>query len=103
MGLDSSHTNFYFVKEVVFACLKQHGQGHVCRVYERKVIKPLYIVPDRFSSSLDRREELVHGNLGVILIESREKFGFQVNLKIDGAIGKAPEPIKGYPFEGADE
>jgi len=29
--------------------------------------------------------------------------GFQVNPRVDGAVGKASEPIKGYLLEGADE
>ena len=85
------------------ACLEQHRQRHACRVHERKVAEPLYIIPDRFSSFLDLREELVQGNLSVILVESREESGFQINPIIDGDAWKASEPVKGYPLEGADE
>jgi len=48
-------------------------------------------------------EELVHGYLDVVLVESRKKSGFQVNSRIDRAIGKAPKPIKGHPLKGIDE
>jgi len=58
----------------------------------------LYIVLDIFSSSLDSREELVHGNLSVILIELREESGFQVNLRIDGAAWKASNKSKATPL-----
>jgi len=73
------------------------------RAHKRKVVEPLNVFPHRFSSFLDRRDELVHSHLGVILIESREEPGFQVNPKIDGAAGQAPGPIKGYPLKGANE
>jgi len=66
-------------------------------------VEPLNVLPYGFSSFLDCREKLVHGHLSVILVDFREKLGFQVNPKIDGAVGKAPEPIKGYPLKGADE
>ena len=49
------------------------------------------------------QQELVHGHIDVIFIESREKSSFQVNSRIDRAAGQAPEPIKGYPFKGVDE
>jgi len=65
-------------------------------VYERTVTKPLFLVVDRFSFSLDRREEPVHDNLGVILVESREEPGFKVNPRIYGTAWKASEPVKGY-------
>jgi len=55
------------------------------------------------SESLDHQEELDHSHLGVIFIESKKKLGFQVYPRIDGAIWKAHEPVKGYPLEGADE
>ena len=58
VGLDDHHSNFHLVEEVMPACLEQHGQRHTCRTHEKKVVEPLYIVPDIFSSSLDRQEEL---------------------------------------------
>ena len=66
-------------------------------------MESLNVFPYRFSSFLDRREELVHSHLDVILIESREELDFQVNPIIDGAAGQAPEQIKGYPLKDADE
>jgi len=47
---------------------------------------------------VDLLEEFAYGHLGIILIESREKPGFQVNPRIDGAAGQTPEPIKGHPL-----
>jgi len=69
----------------------------------REVAEPLNVFSPRFSSFLDRREELVDGYLGVILVESREERGFQVNPRIDGAVWQAPEPVKGYPLKSIDE
>jgi len=66
-------------------------------------VEPLSAVPDRFFSLLDYREEFVHGNLGIILVKSEEKPGFQVNSRINRAIKEAPEPVKGYPLENANE
>ena len=40
----------------------------------------------------------MHSHLGVILVESEEESGFQVELGIDGVRGETPEPIKGYPL-----
>jgi len=64
-------------------------------------VKSLNVFPHGFSSFLDRREEFIHNHLGIILIESREEP--EVNPKINGATGQAPELIKGYPFKGVDE
>jgi len=61
-------------------------------------VEPLNVFPYRFSSFLDRREEFVYGYLRVILVELREEPYFQVNPRIDGAVGKASKPIKGYPL-----
>jgi len=80
-----------------------NGQWHASGAHEREVVKSLNVFSHILSSFLDRQEELVYGHLGVILIESREKPGFQVNPRIDGATGQAPELIKGYPLKGADE
>ena len=66
-------------------------------------MEPLSAVPDRLFSLLDYREEFVHGNLGIILVKSEEKPGFQVNSRINRAIKEAPEPVKGYPLENANE
>ena len=71
--------------------------------YERKVAESLYVIPHKFSSFLDCRKECVHGHLSIILVESREKSGFQVEPRIDGVRGETLEPIKGYPLEGANE
>ena len=60
------------------------------------------IISYRFFSLLDRRE-FSHGHLDIILVESGEELIFQVNPRINGAIKKTPEPVKGYPFEGVDE
>ena len=96
MGFDSSHTNFYSVKKVVSACLRQHRHGHARGAHEGEIAEPLNVFPRGFSAFLNRREELIHGHLGVILVKSRKESGFQINLRIDGALGKAPELIKGY-------
>ena len=98
MGFDSSHTNFHSVEEVVTACLKQHEQRHTYEANEREIVDPLNVFSYGFSSFLNRREELVHSHLNVILIESRKKLGFQVNLRIDGAIWKAPKLVKASPL-----
>ena len=74
-----------------------------CGADKREIAEPLNIFMYRFSSFLDRREELVYDHLGVILIKSSEKSCFQVNPRINGAGGKAPKPIKGYPLKGTDE
>jgi len=66
-------------------------------------VKPLNVFQYGFSSFLDRRKKLVHGHFGVILVKLREEPGFQVNPGIDGAVGKAPEPIKGYPLKSSNE
>jgi len=79
------------------------GKGMPVGAYKREVAEPLNIIPYRFSFFLDRREELVHGHLEIILIESRNKLDFQVHPRIDGVTWKTPEPVKGYPHEGADE
>jgi len=101
MSFDSSLTNFHSVEKFVLSRLKQHGQGHACEEHEREIADlSMY---SRTNSPPFWREELVHGHLGVILVESREKPCFQVNPRIDGAIGKAYKPIKGYPFKGIDE
>ena len=76
MCIDSTLSNFHLMEKVMSAYLEQHGQRHAYRAYERKIVEPLYIVSDRLSSFQYRREELVHGNLSVILIESREKSAF---------------------------
>jgi len=55
------------------------------------------------SSFLDNREEFVHGYFSDILVETREEPDFQVNPRVNGAVRKTPEPVKGYPLEGADE
>jgi len=86
MGFDNSHMNFHSVKEVMPTSLKQYGQEHVCGAHEREVSKALNVFPHRFSSFLDRQEEFIHGHLGVILVESREELGFQVNPEVDGAV-----------------
>ena len=83
--------------------LEQHGQRHAYRAHEKKIAKALNVVPYRFSSFLNRLEELVHGHLSVILIESRKEPGFQVHPRIDEVTWKASEPVKGYLLDGADE
>ena len=45
----------------------------------------------------------VHGHLGVILMESKEKSGFQVNPRIDGVRRETPKLVKSYTLESADE
>ena len=65
--------------------------------------EPLSVLSHGFSSFLNRREELVHGHLGVILVESREESGFQVNTRINGVRRKAPKPAKNYLLESSDE
>ena len=50
-----------------------------------------------------RREELVHGHLDVVLVESREEQSFQVNPRINGVRRETPKLVKGYPFENVDE
>ena len=101
--LNGSHTNFYLVEEVVPTCLKQHRQGHACGAHEREIAKLLNVFLHRFSSFLDYREKLIHGHLSVILVKSRKEPGFQVDPRIDRAVGKAYEPVKGYSFKSADE
>jgi len=71
--------------------------------HKRKTAESLNVFPHGFSSFLDRREELVHGHLSIILVESREEPSFQVNRRIDRAAGQTPEPIKGYSLKGAGE
>jgi len=71
--------------------------------HERKVAESLYVILYRFSSFLNCRKECVHGHLGIVLIELGEESGFQVEPGIDGVRGETPEPIKGYPLEGANE
>jgi len=78
-------------------------QRHACKAHKRKVAKPLYVIPYRFSSFLECRKECVHGHLGIILVESGKESGFQVDPGIDGVRGETPEPIKGYPLKGANE
>jgi len=72
--------------------------GHI-----REIAEPLDVFLHGFSSFLNHREKLIHGHLGVILVKSRKNLGFQVNPRIDGADGKAPEPIKGHSLKGANE
>ena len=103
MAFDGYHTNFFSIEKVALTCLKQRGQGHASKAYEREVAKPLNILPYGFSSFLNYREAFIHGCLRVILIESRNKSDFQVNLRINEAIRKALKLIKGYPLKGADE
>ena len=69
----------------------------------RERLRSLYVIPYKVSSFLDCRKECVHGHLGIILIESGEESGFQVESGIDGVRGETPKPIKGYPLEGANE
>jgi len=69
----------------------------------REIAEFLNVFSHGFSSFLDCREELIHGHLSVILVESRKELSFWVNSKIDGAVGKASELIKGYPLKGTDE
>ena len=64
-----------------------------------EIVEPLNVFSYEFSSFLDHQEELVHSHLVVILIESREEPGFQVNSRIDGAVGNASKPIKDYLFK----
>ena len=71
----------------MLACVKQHGQWLASGAYEREIVEALNVFPHEFSSFLDRREELIHSYLNVILVESREKLSFQVNPRIDGAAG----------------
>ena len=66
-------------------------------------MKPLYIVPYGLPSFLDSKKEFVHGHLGIIFIKSGEELGFQVESFFAGVRGETPEPIKGYPLEGANE
>ena len=61
-------------------------------------MKPIYVIPYRFSSLLDRQEKFVHGNFGLILVELREEPSFQVNLGINGVIRKTPELVKATPL-----
>jgi len=103
VGFDGSHANFYLVEKVMLTCLKQHRQWHTCRAHERKVVESLYAIPYKFSSFLDRRKEFAHGHLGIILVESGEESGFQVEPRIDRVRRETPEPIKGYPLECANE
>jgi len=69
----------------------------------REIAEPLNVFPHGLSSFLDCREKLVHVYLGVIFIKFRKKSGFQVDPRVDGVFGKAPELIKGYPLKGTDE
>ena len=103
MGFDSSHTYFHYVEKIMLVCLEYYGQWHASGAHKRKVAEPFNIFQHGFSSFLDCQEELVYSHLGVILVESREKPGFQFNSRIDRAIGKTPEPIEGYSLKGADE
>ena len=103
MGFDGAHANFHFVEKVMPTHLKQHRQRHTCRAQERKIVKSLYVIQYIFSSFLNCRKECVHGHLGIILIESREESGFQVEPGINGVREKTPEPIKGYFLQSANE
>ena len=77
--------------------------ARACKVHKRKIVKSLYVISYGLPYFLDCLEEFVHGHLGIIFVESRKKSGFYVYLRIDGAIWKAPEPVKGYPLKGTDE
>jgi len=83
--------------------LNQHGQGHAYGSNKGEIVEPLNVFTHKFSSFLSRREELIYGHLGIILMKSRKESSFQVNPRVDGAVGKTPEPIKGYTLKGADE
>ena len=78
--------------------LEQHGQRHAYRAHEKKIAKALNVVPYRFSSFLNRLEELVHGHFGIFLIKTREEPGFQVDPGIDRARRETSEPVKCYPL-----
>ena len=85
------------------AYLKQHEQRQACRAHKRKIVKPLYVIHYRFFFFLDRREEFVQGNLGIIVINLGEELSFEVNPGINGVVRKAPKLVKGYPLEDANE
>ena len=68
---------YHIVEEVMLTCLKQYRQRHACRAHKRKVVEPLYVIPYRFSSFLDCREEFVHGHRGIIFVKSGEELGFR--------------------------
>jgi len=76
---------------------EQHGQGHAGGAHEREVAESLNVFLHGFSSFLNCRKEFIFDYLGVILVELRKQLGFQVNPRIDRAIGKAPKPVKDYP------
>jgi len=70
---------------------------------ERKIVKSLNVFPHEFFSFLYCQEKFIHGHLDVILVELRKELGSQVNPRINGAVWKTSEPIKGYSFKSADE
>jgi len=53
---------------------------------------------DIFALLLYGREKFIHGYLGIVLIETRKKSGFQVDLGIDRARRETSEPVKCYPL-----
>jgi len=74
------------------------GKGMPAGHMREKIAEPLNILSHGFSLFLDRREELVHGHLDVILVESTEEPSFQVNPRIDGVHMETPKPVKSYPL-----
>jgi len=76
ISFNSFHTNFYLIKKVMPTCLEQHGQGYMCRAHKRKVTESLNVVPNGLFTFLNRREELVHGHLSIILVKSSKKLSF---------------------------
>ena len=71
--------------------------------HQRQVSELLNVVTNRLALLLYGREEFVHGYLSVILIKTRKKLSFQVDLRIDRARRKASEPVECYPLQGANE